>query len=259
MRFRISLEVLGHGNPTIPINYQYETSAWIYHTIAKGNREYASWLHRNGFADGNKQFRLFTFSRLLIADKRVIADRIHIQSGVISVVLSFLPEKSTEEFIRGVFANQHFVLGDSRSRVELRVSSVELIPDPAFTDTMVFEAMSPIVLSVRGSNGAPHYTAPSEVGTASRLQHNLLRKYKVFYGGSFVGTHALGFELLSLPRKHGITIKAGTAEQTRVIGYAYRFKIKLAPELLRVGYSSGFGEKNSMGFGCVEVANEKSN
>ncbi|RLD54679.1 MAG: CRISPR-associated endoribonuclease Cas6, partial [Bacteroidetes bacterium] len=34
---------------------------------------------------------------------------------------------------------------------------------------------------------------------------------------------------------------------------SYKFKIKAPKELLRLGYYAGFGEKNSMGFGCCEV------
>jgi CRISPR-associated endoribonuclease Cas6 len=58
---------------------------------------------------------------------------------------------------------------------------------------------------------------------------------------------------LSQPRQKGITVKMGTPQQSKLVGYHYNFKIKDDRELLRMGYYCGFGEKNSMGFGCCEI------
>ncbi|MBN2244972.1 MAG: CRISPR-associated endoribonuclease Cas6, partial [Candidatus Aminicenantes bacterium] len=41
----------------------------------------------------------------------------------------------------------------------------------------------------------------------------------------------------------GINIKAFEAP----------FIIRANPELIKIGYQCGFGEKNSAGFGCVEI------
>ena len=53
-----------------------------------------------------------------------------------------------------------------------------------------------------------------------------------------------------------ITIKQGTPEETKVKGYLYEFTVEGPPELIRMGYYAGFGEKNSLGFGCVEIISE---
>ena len=49
------------------------------------------------------------------------------------------------------------------------------------------------------------------------------------------------------------TIKAGTNAETKVRGYQYAFKLKAPEPLVRIGLLAGFGEKNSLGFGCGEV------
>ncbi len=51
MRFKLHIEVIPslYGNK-LPINYQYELSAWIYKVIALGDESYARWLHENGFS-----------------------------------------------------------------------------------------------------------------------------------------------------------------------------------------------------------------
>lgn len=87
-----------------------------------------------------------------------------------------------------------------------------------------------------------------------KVINNLKENQKVFTGqeSTFVAKDAT-FTLLSQPRQKGITIKAGTPQQSKLVGYQYNFKIKADAELLRMGYYCGFGEKNSLGFGCCET------
>lgn len=65
MRFKLKLSINKEkfGN-ALPYSYQYELSAYIYHTLAKGDAQYATWLHENGFKLKGKQFRLFSFSNM---------------------------------------------------------------------------------------------------------------------------------------------------------------------------------------------------
>jgi CRISPR-associated endoribonuclease Cas6 len=84
--------------------------------------------------------------------------------------------------------------------------------------------------------------------------NNLKAKIKVFTGNeSSFDVHNAVFELLSPPKQKGITIKVGTPQQSKLVGYQYNFKLKADSALLRMGYYTGFGEKNSMGFGCCEI------
>ncbi|MFW5820877.1 MAG: CRISPR-associated endoribonuclease Cas6, partial [Bacteroidota bacterium] len=67
MRFKITLRTdKSKGEVILPINYQYELSSFIYHTIHAGNHEFGNWLHKEGFITENKNFKLFTFSRFQI-------------------------------------------------------------------------------------------------------------------------------------------------------------------------------------------------
>ncbi len=253
MRFIITLEKQQNQTDVLPINYQYELSSWIYNTIAGGDAVYSEWLHSNGFNDGHKRFKLFTFSHLNIPEKRIFDDRLQVLSDRIDFRISFLPRKSTEEFIKGVFSKQEFSLGDYKSNVMFRVGRIEKIPDIVFSDEMEFETLSPVVVSVKRENGSAHFTEPEDENMALYLGNNLLQKYKAFRGSDFKGLSDIRFELIGKARKKGITIKTGTRAQTRVIGYLYRFRFRCPVELMDIGYHAGFGEKNSMGFGCVEV------
>ena len=257
MRFQLNLKVDRHvfGNK-LPINYQYELSAWIYRIIAQGDRLYAEWLHQNGYADKHRNFRLFVFSNIFSPGIKYENDRLILHSDKASFYLSLLPEKSTEAFIKGIFKEQVFTLGDRVSKVQFSVQQVELIPPPDFTNSFVFKTLSPVVVSV-GQENRQHarYVNPDEKDYGLLIINNLIEKYKVFYNKTFDGDTNYQFELVSPFRSKLIRIKAGTKEETQVRGFVYTFRLAADKELLKVMYEAGMGEKGSLGFGCVECQN----
>jgi CRISPR-associated endoribonuclease Cas6 len=253
MRFQISLQTAGHafGN-RLPINYQYELSAWIYKIIAQGDRRYAEWLHQNGFSDKHRNFRLFVFSNLYSPGAKPEKDRLILTSEKASFILSLLPEKSTEAFIKGIFKAQEFTLGDRISKVQFRVQYVELIPPPDFKE-YTFKGLSPIVVTtVQENSKHPRYVNPDEKDYGSMIINNLKEKYNLFYQKPFEGDEIFNFALLSPVRSKLIRIKAGTQEETQVRGFLFKFRMEADPELLKIMYNAGMGEKNAQGFGCVE-------
>ena len=253
MRFKLYIEAISflYGNK-LPINYQYELSAWIYKVIARGDESYARWLHENGFSHKHKNMKMFTFSNLFIPQTKREEDRLCILSDLVSLNLSFLPEKSTEEFIKGIFSEQEFSLGDQKSKVAFRVRQVELITSPDFSSTMEFHTLSPVVISLKEADGSIKYLSPDHPSYGQLLINNLTEKYQLFYEAPFTGNKTFYFELLTPARSRLVTIKANTREQTKVRGFNYSFLLKADQELLKVAYESGLGEKGSLGFGMIE-------
>ena len=251
MRFKISLRVYKEtfGNK-LPISYQYELSAWIYGVIAKSDSLYAAWLHNNGFVNDYKRFKMFVYSNLFPQFK-VIDDRLAIQSDTMFMFLSFLPEKSTEEFVKGIFSENTFALGDKKSKVQFQVESIEVLPLPSFNDCE-FQTLSPVVVSAKRDDGSIEYVSPEREDYGRMLINNLKGKYRAFYGKAFDGNDSLEFNLLSPVKSRLITIKANTSEMTKVKGYHYCFKLNTNEALLQLMYEVGLGEKNSTGFGMIE-------
>jgi len=255
MNFKItlSLEKEFYGN-TLPLNYQYELSSMIYSTIERSNADYASWLHQNGFELEKKVFKLFCFSQLEIPIYKIIGDRIQINCSKIYWQIAFLPEKSTEEFISGLFRGQSFTLGDKRSKVQFRVSGVELLPFPEINKDTTFKTLSPICITRHlPETGKIFYESPESNYAREALFRNLKNKYSAFYGREFEGSQHFEYEILSQPQSRLITIKASTPQETRIRAYAFKFKLIADVELMKVMWSCGLGEKNSVGFGCVGV------
>lgn len=254
MRFKLKLQVQAEKwGRKIPLNYQYELSSAIYNILSKSSSGYAYWLHENGFSVDNKKFKLFTFSHLVIPRYSIDREnqRLVIQSDFVEWYLTFLPEKSTQRFVEGIFMQQHFQLGDRYSKVEFWVREVEMMPPILYKEEMCFETLSPICVSQRLSDGKTKYLSPIDSNYTAALLTGLTSRYKAFYGKNYEGVLFCDFHLLSEPKPVLIKMKADTPEQTLVRGYKYKFKIRLPESLMRIMIEAGAGEKGSMGWGMI--------
>jgi CRISPR-associated endoribonuclease Cas6 len=256
MRFKLNLRVKKnvYGN-ILPISYQYELSSYIYGTIAKSDSLYADWLHNNGFANNNKRFKMFVFSNLFPQCK-ALGDRMCILNDTMFLYLSFLPDKSTEEFVKGIFLDNLLTIGDEKSKVQFQVENIEALATPSLINCE-FQTLSPVTVSIKRENGSIEYVSPEREDYGRLLINNLKEKYLAFYGKEFSDDDSYDFELLSPAKSRLITIKANTPAMTKVKGYQYRFKLKADGKLMHIMYEAGLGEKNSTGFGMVDCKIEK--
>ena len=258
MRLKLTLQPTGYHR-TIPINYSYELSAWIYGVIAQADAGYAGFLHNQGFAAQGKRknFKLFTFSQLTVAKRNIRGDRLEILSNEVSLVVSFYLDAAAEHFITGLFAQQRFGLGDRVSRVDFTVGQVESLPVSLPAGPVRFHTLSPLVVGRKNSRGHDDYLPPTDPDFERLLLLNLTDKHQAA-GNEPLPPGAekeMRFTLFtSTPKEKLILIKSGTSQQTRVKGYLFEFELAAPAELLETGYLAGFGRYNAEGFGCVEVA-----
>lgn len=262
MRFRLTLAVdrsLGK-DCVLPINYQYEISSWIYHTIHHGNPEFSKWLHENGLTNQNRKFKLFTFSGIRPALYKVSGDRLEIASDIAEIFLSFYLPEAVSHFITGLFKDVHFSIGDRISAGAFNVSQVEKLVEAKIAETMMFSCTSPIVVSKNDENGSRYarYVSPEEPDYETLFLNNLTNKYIALVSAGIIpsaeGREAadMSFRCMGKPRQKLIRIKSGTDSEISVRGYLFNFELTAPMELMRIGYYGGFGEKNSLGFGCCE-------
>lgn len=256
MRFRIQLqiqpEVMGRE---LPINYQYPLQAAIYRTLAKSDLEFSTWLHENGYQHNGKSFKLFTFSNLIVPQYGIDRqrERLIVKSDLVTLYISFLPERSTLQFIQGLFMQQELQIADYISGVQFLVREIQVMPPLDYHADMAFSTLSPICISMRNERGHMDYLAPTDPHYSLGILTGLLSRYDAIYGHPFNGTPHCHLQLLNEPKSALIRIKAGTPNETRVRGYRYQFRIDLPAELMHIAYESGLGEKGSMGFGMIEA------
>jgi len=242
----------------LPVNYQYALSSWIYKVIGQADSQHSAFLHEKGFSFDGKQFKMFTFSQLDVRPFRIEGNRIRLLGDSVSLTVRFLVDASLHHFIKGLFMHQHCGLGiDRDTQVDFEVTTVQVKEPPVFMERMQYTCLSPIVTSTRRDDGTVQYLSPEDPGFGTNLIQNLKRKQSALAAHDSDEPQSTAsvdtFRLLNTPRKKGITIKEGTPQESKVIAYLFNFELTVSPDLHEVGYYAGFGEKNSMGMGCVGV------
>ena len=260
MRFKLILELQNKAvDREIPINYQYSLQSAIYRSLSKSDSEFSTWLHENGYQVQGKRFKLFTFSSLFVPryaiDKE--RERLIVQSNLSTLYIGFLPEKSTQRFVQGVFADQTIQIADHISGAQFRISEVQVQEPLTYSPDQVFETLSPICVSERNERGYMDYLSPTDPHYEQGLLTGLLARFEAAYGKPYEGEQYCRLTVLNTPKSRLVRIKTGTPQETRVRGYLYRFRIDLPEPLMQIAYDSGLGEKGSMGFGMIEATKLK--
>ena len=264
---RLKIKAVSEKPLFIPLNYQYPLHSIIYKLIQQSSRKYAEFLHEEGFrADVNspKRFKLFTFSQLKMMPYCFTGagfDRVR----TIEFVYSTAAEKSFEHLVYGLFAQQELCLRFGRNTCRFVVQRVESLPEPQFTDSMKFICLSPITVSTKrekadGSGLEVHfldYLNPTEKDHfCENLFLNLSRKYQTLLQTPYRGATAFEFQFdpeYLIKRQGKISKLIRFKNDIKIKAFEAPFTVSADPQLLKVGYQCGFGEKNSDGFGCVEV------
>jgi CRISPR-associated endoribonuclease Cas6 len=241
----------------LPMDYQYYLSAWIYKVIGQADPEFSDFLHSQGYLNGHKSFKLFGYSPLSFGKPILWKEKslFEIQENQLSVNISFHLAEAAEKFIIGLFNNQQVYVGDRFNGLDLTAVGVERLPAFCTGETVVYRAMSPVVVSILPEGKKyPDYLNPENESYEALLRQNLINKFNSISGNVSIGTiPTFRFELRSSPRSKLITIKPYTPEQSKVRGFVFDFALTCPVEIHQFILATGLGEKNSMGFGWVEV------
>ena len=261
MRFKITFKRTGKRR-MLPMDYQYFTGAWIYKVIRNADPETANFLHKTGYADGNKKFKLFNYSPLDLRPYKLWNEKslFELTGETITLKVSFLVNPVATTFVRGLFMNQEVYLGDRFNGVDLVVTEVQALPEPGFRETMRYRVASPAVIS-HLPDGArhPQYLHPEDERFETFFLRHLSQKLRGHLIASGEDTPepisetGMNFKLLKARGSRCCTMKPGTKEQTRVRGFLFDFELTAPVEIHKMVWSAGFGEKNATGFGWGEV------
>lgn len=258
MRFVVKLSQVGQSDQ-IPINYQYPLSAVIYRIIAKGDANYADFLHGQGYGKG---FKLFTFSQLN-APFKLNGDRLRLNGLDASFQVAFHLPQAMESFVKGLFQSEQVDIADKQSKISFSVKSVESLPDPLqqYKDNELVhiqvKPLSPIVAGLQNEKGNYDFLSPEDSRFVESLVYNWRSKIGTCYDEPTATGALLMIEIIPMryPFKSRLmTIKANTPEETKIRGWM-NFGLKVTGEkrFVELLLNAGTGIYNSMGCGCVEV------
>lgn len=226
----------------IHYDYQYGLASMLYVRLATANITLANEIH------SHQGFKFYTFSNL------VLEDRIRAKDGLNFTTAHFFLSSPDPEFIRsfaeGLLLEPEFFLGKER-KADFVVERVEVLPQRRFTDSCTFRTLSPVYVKTMRKRDGKLVVAdlyPSEPKFYENLHSNLSGRYAEFHGHGIEKEH---FEVLDVTDVKPRRISVGNSFRRCSL---MTLSLEANPELLEFAYDAGLGEKNAMGFGCVEVA-----
>ncbi len=255
MRFDLNLHTKRYS--LLPFNYQYPLSSAIYKIIQTADAAFAAFLHNKGYGEGNKSFKLFTFSDIKTPFQKQ-GDRMLLTTGKAELTICFYLPQAAENFIKGLLINQQLEIADRHSKTIFSITSVESLPQ-VFTNSrsLLLQTLSPLVVGRKNERGHYDYCSPEDEDFINCLCYNWMEKALAAGCAQETLEKEIRVEVKLYPhplQQRLITIKGGTPAETKIRGYSkFRLEVKAPKEMLEVALGAGLGLHNAQGMGCVGV------
>lgn len=210
--------------------------------------------HLNG---DERSFYPYCCSSLRSRRRRIVGETLYLGPGPVKWWIGSPIKPVLSRICAALLAEKRLeVLGKTFA---VRNAVLESIPN--FGERAAFTCLSPITFSTSvPANGSRriHYLRPEEdASEIARL--DLMAKFEAMNGSRLKNARLRWFwdpDYLSqrVRATKLVTIHQGTPEEMRVVGILAPFVVEGSPELIELGYTVGFGEKNDLGFGMVAVS-----
>ncbi len=236
MRVRIHIEKM--KGRIIPVDYHYHLYSYVYRTIGNANPKLATEIHN---MDGNKPY---SFSEIenpgrIINKGNETLLKLHNNSGYF--IFTTHREDIMEAFVTGVLSRGSVVI----KKEIFPVKEIKVLREPEFNDRMRLKTLSPIVVSTSRTaveNGKKEDLLPNDEEWYIFFNKNLKKKYIQFFGKE--KNEDLKIKVFwSKPKRYNVP--------GPVTAFKMEFEVQGDPELIKLGYQSGFGRRTAQGFGCV--------
>lgn len=260
MRFKIDLNrVLGDD---LPFNYQYPLSSAIYKILAKGDEEYAKFLHEEGYGKG---YKFFTFSDLRMKFKHE-DDRMRLLNDNVSFYAHFHLPEASRTFVEGLFKSENIVIADKNSKVVFQVQSIISLENPLkeFSPQELMEVIvkptSAIVTGIKNERGHYDYLLPDDKEFLSSLIYGWRNKIRDAYDLETAEQAILSIELEYYQnpfRTRLVHIKSDSQAATKIRGSInYKLKLRAERRFIELLLNAGIGIESAQGMGSLEVVRD---
>ncbi len=240
----------------LPMDYQYYISAWIYKVLKQADKDYAEFLHNQGHGTNPKRlYKLFCFERLNFGKPKLWKEQrlFEISAHEVSLKLSFDVEDAASNFIKGLFMNQEFYLGNRFNGIDFKVVGVEALPMPSFNISEYYKTITPWVVSIKkeGDKYAT-YLKPDDADFIPQAIKHLVDKFNYTQNKQTINSNDIDLQIASKYKRSGYVSKPGTKQESRIVGNLCEFKLIAPIEVHQMIWNTGICEKSSSGFGWVE-------
>ena len=264
MRLKLTLQAI-HKPALLPFNYQYPLSSAIYKIIRSADAAFAAFLHDKGYGEGNKNFKLFTFSDIKTTFVRS-EDRMLLQTGEAELIVCFYVTEAAENFIKGLFLNQQLEIADNKSKTVFHINQVEsmrtgLRGEKLRGERVLLRPLSPLVVGRKNNRGHYDYRSPEDPDFEECLLYNWMEKVSATGLSDESALQSVRQKVSAAvrlfpypPQSRLITIKGGTNAETKIRGYTkFRLEVTAPDEMIELALGAGLGLYNAQGMGCMEV------
>lgn len=244
MAMRLRVTWVANGRVILPWNYLHFLHGFLYAAIRKASPKLGEFLHQQGFSVGSHRYKLLTFSLLFPKHSRALKDGLEMTPPILWWVSSPLPAP-IEALALTLTSEGHARIG----KAILVVERVEVEETPNLNGRCLFRTLSPIVAStgVRKGNKLEHkFLSPDDPEFWRVVDLNLRRKAQAL--DLKLGNETVRFEPVGRWKSRLYEVQG-----TKVRGFEGMFWAEGDPQLLKVGYEAGFGERNAQGFGMVKL------
>lgn len=236
---RAKIKVQRIGNKSLTFDYQYYLASMLYKKLALANIKLANDLH------STDDFKFYTFSNLIFEDRKF--NRRGLDFNNAYLFLSSPDKEFIRSFAEGLLQSPDLNL----DRTKLIVKQIEILPEfKPEKDKYMLSTLSTIYIkTLREDKGklTEWDIYPKDGKWHENLHLNLLARYEEFYGYPPAEDF---FEVLKVKSFKGKRIRiAGNYRRCSLLD----FEVQASPVLIKFAYDACLGEKNAMGFGCVEV------
>jgi CRISPR-associated endoribonuclease Cas6 len=227
----------------MPAHYNHLLQSLIYrHIDAVLGRE----LHQHGVGEGHARFRFFTFSRLLGKFER--QEQRLLFHGLATLHIASPNTALLESLALRLSVQGYLPIGETQ--VPLR--RIDLVDSPPLSEHIHFRTLSPITLRAkqRSSQLSVRYLEPSDPRFSRRIIQNLRMKIRLWSGNDYEPIHAECVPVSVDPERHRHVV---CFKNTWIVGWTGVYRLRAPREYLQMALDAGVGERNSAGFGCIEI------
>lgn len=240
---QLSISFTSEKDIVLPTHYNNIVQAFIYNNI---DGKLAAFLHDKGYISNGRSFKLFTFSRILSRGRNENG-RFNFGKRIKLVVSSPL-DHFCKSIANNMLQREDLFLGQNSIKTE----QIQIFNQVIDKDKIEVEVISPIVVysTLLKQDGSKYtcYFMPKEPDFNRIITENLVKKYNAFNSTNTTFENGIEFIPIGQPRQNITYYK-----NIIIKGSSGKFLIKGNKELLQIGFDTGFGSKNSQGFGCVKI------
>ena len=244
-KVRIKVELTSPDYIVLRKGFLRSLQGLIYKLLDKHS---AQWLHNHGFLYEKRRFKLFTFSSILEKAKYDKKNSYFQFPRDISFYISSPVDWILEQIARNFVTGEEFYLNQNR----LFLKSIVILQNINFKNEVEIKTINPIAMRSTDIKGKYKLYEPDDQ-FSELINKNLQKKWFALKGEEC----SFALEIVPIAVKKSVVWYGNRNKGCAVEGWKGTFYLKSESELLKFAYDTGLGERNSMGFGMIEMVKKE--